>query len=320
MRKHKPQLARIIAVMGPTAAGKTALAVELAQRWNGEIISVDSALVYCGLDIGAAKPTVDEQAGIAHHLLNIRQPWQCYSAAEFATDAAAAIQAITARGKLPILVGGTGLYFRALLQGLSALPAADPQVRAAIHAQAQALGWPYLHAQLQQVDPAAAQRIKPQDTQRITRALEVFRLTGQTLSDWQAQPTISMLPLQVLKLVIAPTERAWLHQRISQRFERMLQQGFLDEVCRLRAQPEMQALADPLQLPAIRAVGYRQAWQFLDGDHDVATFQENALAATRQLAKRQMTWLRREENAQWFDAANCDLLRMYDTVARFLER
>jgi len=325
---------RVIAVMGPTASGKSALAVDLAQRWNGEIISVDSALVYCGLNIGAAKPSIEEQAGIAHHLLDIRQPWQVYSAAEFATDASQAIKAITARGKLPILVGGTGLYFRALFSGLSPLPQADTALREHIQQQGQSLGWPHLHAQLAHIDPIAAQRIAPADAQRIGRALEVFHLTGKPLTYWQGQRAREPMALQVLKLVITPADRSVLHQRIADRFEQMLAHGFLDEVRRLRALPQMQALADPLQLPAVRAVGYRQAWQFLDGKSNWNEFRQQAMAATRQLGKRQLTWLRSERQSHWFDAQTFTFLpslsttfvtkmnaqHVYDVVTQFLRR
>jgi len=325
---------RVIALMGPTATGKSALAIDLAQRWNGEIISVDSALVYRGLNIGAAKPSLEEQAGIAHHLLDIRQPWQVYSAAEFAEDANAAIKTISARGKLPILVGGTGLYFRALFSGLSPLPSADSTLREHIQHQAHTLGWPHLHAQLAQIDPIAAQRIHTTDAQRISRALEVFRLTGQPISYWQQQPSSQPMDLQVLKLVIAPADRAWLHQRIALRFEHMLAQGFLDEVRALRALGPLHAVADPLQLPALRAVGYRQAWQFLDGKSSLNEFRQQAIAATRQLGKRQLTWLRGERQKHWFDAqtltflpilsttfvTKTDAQHLYDVVAQFLQR
>jgi len=328
------ELPRVIALMGPTASGKSALAVALAQSWNGEIISVDSALVYRGLNIGAAKPSIDEQGGIRHYLLDIRQPWQVYSAAEFAADAITAITAITARGKVPILVGGTGLYFRALLSGLSPLPQADNTLREQIQHQAQTLGWPALHAQLTQVDPIAAQRIQPTDAQRISRALEVFRLTGQPLSYWQAQPTPAPAAVQALKLVVMPADKTLLHQRIASRFEQMLAQGFLDEVRTLRALPQIQALADPLQLPAVRAVGYRQAWQFLDGKSSWDEFRQQAIAATRQLSKRQLTWLRNERQTHWFDAQMLTSLplssttfvtkmntqHLYDVVAHFLGR
>ena len=308
-----------IALMGPTASGKTAAAIELARRHGGEIVSVDSALVYRGLEIGAAKPDEAERAGIPHHLLDLRDPWQSYSAAEFAADAAAAVRDIVARGRLPILAGGTGLYFRALLQGLSPMPEADPAVRAAISAEAGVVGWPALHAQLAQVDPAAARRIHATDPQRIQRALEVYRLTGKPISHWQALPGVARLPACVLKLVLAPADRAVLHARIERRFDLMLEAGFLDEVRRLRALPPMADVPAPLDLPAIRAVGYRQAWQFLDGDDSAAGFRDKAIFATRQLAKRQLTWLRGERDARWFDPAT-DMPRLHEAISLFLAR
>ena len=308
-----------IALMGPTASGKTAAAIELAKRHGGEIVSVDSALVYRGLDIGAAKPDEAERAGIAHHLLDLRDPWQSYSAAEFAADAAAAVRDIVARGKLPVLAGGTGLYFRALLQGLSPMPEADPAMRAQISAEADINGWPALHAQLAQIDPAAAKRIHATDPQRIQRALEVFRLTGKPISHWQAQPGVARLPARVLKLVLAPADRAVLHQRIEKRFDLMLEHGFLDEVRRLRALPQMAQVENPLDLPAIRAVGYRQAWQFLDGQGSAAEFRDKGVFATRQLAKRQLTWLRGELDARWFDPAT-DMPRLREAASLFLAR
>ena len=308
-----------IALMGPTASGKTAAAIELAKRHGGEIVSVDSALVYRGLDIGAAKPDEAERAGIAHHLLDLRDPWQSYSAAEFAADAAAAVRDIVGRGKLPVLAGGTGLYFRALLQGLSPMPEADPAMRAQISAEADINGWPALHAQLAQIDPAAAKRIHATDPQRIQRALEVFRLTGKPISHWQVQPGVARLPARVLKLVLAPADRAVLHQRIEKRFDLMLEHGFLDEVRRLRALPQMAQVENPLDLPAIRAVGYRQAWQFLDGQGSAAEFRDKGVFATRQLAKRQLTWLRGELDARWFDPAT-DMPRLREAVSLFLAR
>ncbi|WP_313213768.1 tRNA (adenosine(37)-N6)-dimethylallyltransferase MiaA [Stenotrophomonas acidaminiphila] len=308
-----------IALMGPTASGKTAAAIELARRHGGEIVSVDSALVYRGLEIGAAKPDLAERAGIAHHLLDLRDPWQSYSAAEFAVDAAAAVRDIVARGRLPILAGGTGLYFRALLQGLSPMPEAAPALRAEIAAEAEVAGWPALHAQLARVDPAAARRIHATDPQRIQRALEVYRLTGKPISHWQALPGVARLPARVLKLVLAPADRAVLHARIERRFDLMLEAGFLDEVRRLRALPPMAGVPAPLDLPAIRAVGYRQAWQFLDGGDSAAGFRDKAIFATRQLAKRQLTWLRGELDARWFDPAT-DAGRLQDAVSLFLGR
>ncbi len=292
---------RALALMGPTASGKTACALALAQRLGGEIVSVDSALVYRGLDIGAAKPTADEQAQVPHHLIDLREPWQPYSAAEFASDARIAINDIVARGKVPILAGGTGLYFRALLDGLSDMPEADDAVRAQISTEAQAQGWTALHAQLAEVDPIAAARIHATDAQRIQRALEVYRLSGRPISAWQREARGQRLPLKVLKLVLAPPERAILHARIERRFDAMLEAGFLDEVRALRSLPPLQAHPTPLDLPALRAVGYRQAWEHLEGGSSPAEFRERAIAATRQLAKRQFTWLRGELDARWFD-------------------
>ena len=287
--------------MGPTASGKSAYALELAERLKGEIVSVDSALVYRRLDIGAAKPTATEQARVAHHLLDLRTPWQPYSAADFASDARAAIDAIVARNKLPILAGGTGLYFRALLQGLADMPEADAGVRAAIAAEAGVRGWAALHAELSLIDPVAAARIHATDAQRIQRALEVHRLSGRAISDWQREAVRSRLPLKVLKIVLAPPQRATLHARIERRFDAMLADGFLGELRALRAAPQLAAHPNPLDLPALRAVGYRQAWEHLDGACDAATFRARVIAATRQLAKRQFTWLRGELDARWFD-------------------
>jgi tRNA dimethylallyltransferase len=290
-----------IALMGPTASGKSALALEWAQRFDGEIVSIDSALVYRGLDIGAAKPTAAERAQVAHHMLDLRDPWQAYSAAEFAHDARAAIDDIVSRGKLPILAGGTGLYFRALLRGLAPMPEADPQLRAQLAAQAQARGWDALHAELAAVDPQAAARIHPTDAQRIQRALEVWRASGRTISDWQRNHRGGALPLRVLKLALSPVDRGQLHARIERRFDAMLDEGFLDEVRRLRALPALQSHPHPLELPAVRAVGYRQAWEYLSGGIDANTFRDRAIFATRQLAKRQLTWLRGELDARWLD-------------------
>ncbi len=291
-----------IALMGPTASGKTALALELAQRFDGEIVSVDSALVYRGLDIGAAKPTRAEQDAVAHHMLDLRDPWQAYSAAEFASDARAVLADMAARRKLPILAGGTGLYFRSLLHGLSDMPEADPGMRARIEAEAAERGWTGLHAELQRIDPEAAARIHATDAQRIQRALEVFRLSGRTISDWRrAYAEIPRLPFRVLKLVLAPRDRAVLHARLEQRFDEMLAAGFLEEVRALRALPGLQAHPRPMDLPALRAVGYRQAWEHLDGRCPAKEFRDRGIFATRQLAKRQLTWLRGELDARWFD-------------------
>nr|WP_312454000.1 tRNA (adenosine(37)-N6)-dimethylallyltransferase MiaA [Stenotrophomonas pavanii] len=308
-----------IAVMGPTASGKTATAIALAQQLDGEIVSVDSALVYRHLDIGSAKPDAAERAQAPHHLLDVRDPWQAYSAAEFAADAGRAVADIVARGKLPILAGGTGLYFRALLQGLSPMPEADPGVRAVLAAEAAERGWAALHAELARVDPAAAARIHATDPQRIQRALEVFRLAGVPITEWQRRPGVAPLPVRTLKLILAPSDRAVLHQRIEARFDAMLAQGFLDEVRALRAMPEMAAMEAPLDLPAVRAVGYRQAWEYLDGEGDAARFRDKAIFATRQLAKRQLTWLRGELDARWFDP-HIDHERLAGAVSTFVAR
>uniref|UniRef100_UPI000D55E85D tRNA (adenosine(37)-N6)-dimethylallyltransferase MiaA n=1 Tax=Xanthomonas fragariae TaxID=48664 RepID=UPI000D55E85D len=241
------------------------------------------------------------RAAVPHHLIDLREPWQRYSTAEFATEARQALEQIVARGKLPVLVGGTGFYFRALLEGLSQLPEADPAVRTAIAAEAEQVGWAALHTQLAQFDPIAAARIHATDPQRIQRALEVYRISGCPISYWQALPPGPRLPVRVLKLVLAPRERAVLHARIAHRLDAMLAQDFLAEVQRLRELPQMRAVPAPLDLPAVRAVGYRQAWEYLDGAGSLADFRDKAVQATRQLAKRQLTWLRGELDARWFD-------------------
>ena len=294
-----------IAVMGPTASGKTAFALALAEKYDGEIVSVDSALVYRRLDIGSAKPDAAELARAPHHMIDLREPWQPYSAADFASDARIAVNDILARGKLPILAGGTGLYFQALLQGMAAMPEANPEVRAAITARAKREGWPALHAELANVDAEAASRIHATDLQRIQRALEVWQLSGKPISQWQREGRASSsFPAKVLKLVLAPNDRAVLHQRIETRFDQMLTAGFLDEIRTLRALPELRDHPAPMDLPAIRAVGYRQAWEHLDGHYDAAEFRDRAIFATRQLAKRQLTWLRGRLDARWFDPQN----------------
>jgi tRNA dimethylallyltransferase len=278
-----------IALAGPTAAGKTAAALAIAARHPVEIVSVDSALVYRGMDIGTAKPSAAERALVPHHLIDIREPHTAYSAAEFVRDASPLITAITARGKLPLLVGGTMLYFKALAQGLDDMPAANAEVRAAIAQEAQALGWPALHAQLAAVDPVTAARLAPADSQRIQRALEVYRVSGQPLSafHWSAGRGDNPGGHPGVLISLEPQDRAWLHQRIAQRFDAMLADGLLDEVQRLRAQPQLHA-----DLPSMRCVGYRQAWEALDGLWPRAELRERGIAATRQLAKRQITWLR----------------------------
>ena len=283
--------------MGPTATGKTALACALAERFPLELISVDSALVYRGLDVGAAKPDAATLARHPHALIDIRDPAEPYSAAQFRVDALDAMRRATERGRVPLLVGGTGLYFRALEHGLSALPAADSRLRARLQAEALRDGWPALHARLARLDPPAAVRIRPHDAQRIQRALEAIELSGCTLTALHAQPRAgARLPYRVLKLALVPRTREGLRQRIAVRFDAMLAAGFLDEVRRLRARGDLAP-----DLPALRAVGYRQAWQHLDGATNAAAFRQSAIDATRQLAKRQMTWLRGELDARVID-------------------
>ena len=280
--------ARAIALAGPTACGKTAAALAIAQHHAVEIISVDSALVYRGMDIGTAKPSATELAQVPHHLIDIRDPLQAYSAAEFARDADALITDINARGKLALLVGGTMLYFKALMDGLDDMPPADPAIRAAIEAQAQAQGWPALHAELARVDPLTAARLHPSDAQRVNRALEVFRITGQPLSSFHKARERGTVNTRLLPLIsLEPADRAWLHERIAQRFDAMLAAGLLDEVRQLRARGDLHP-----DLPSMRCVGYRQAWEALDGSIPMTELRERGIYATRQLAKRQITWLR----------------------------
>ncbi|MEP6512172.1 MAG: tRNA (adenosine(37)-N6)-dimethylallyltransferase MiaA [Dokdonella sp.] len=302
-----------IFLMGPTASGKTALACALADLFPVELISVDSALVYRGLTIGAAKPDAATLALYPHRLIDIREPAQAYSAADFRADALAAMNDITRAGRVPLLVGGTGLYFRVLEKGLSPLPDADPAVRAELAHEAVKIGWAAMHARLAAADPVAGARIRPGDTQRIQRALEVIRLTGQPLSSLQGGAQ-ERLPWRVLKIALVPTDRVPLHARIAERFDAMLAAGFLDEARLLRASAAFDA-----DLPAMRAVGYRQAWSFLDGTIDATTFRDHAIFATRQLAKRQITWLRSEVDARWFEPDR-DTLRedAQDLIRRFL--
>jgi tRNA dimethylallyltransferase len=278
-----------LGLAGPTAAGKTALALAVARRWPVEIVSVDSALVYRGMDIGTAKPSAAERAEVPHHLLDLIGPEQAYSAAQFVADARRLIAEIGARGRWPLLVGGTMMYFKALVDGIDEMPAADPAVRAAIDAEAAAVGWPALHAQLALVDPATAARLAPNDSQRIQRALEVWRVGGTPLSALHRRADRATPPADGKLIALEPAQRAWLHDRIARRFDAMLAAGFLDEVRRLRANPALH-----LDLPSMRCVGYRQAWQALDaGDPpDLRALRDRGVAATRQLAKRQVTWLR----------------------------
>ena len=300
-----------IFLMGPTACGKTALACELSDRLALELVSVDSALVYRGMDIGTAKPDRTTLARYPHALVDIRDPAQPYSAAEFSADALSVMRQISAGGRVPLLVGGTGLYFRALQQGLSDLPEADPATRARLAAEAKAVGWPALHARLARLDPVAASRISANDTQRLQRALEVIELTGRPLSELQRGDTSACFPWRVLKLALLPTDRQQLHERIARRFDAMLEEGFLDEVRALRSRGDLHA-----DLPAIRAVGYRQAWEHLDGLTDAAQFRDRAIFATRQLAKRQVTWLRSEHAARMFEPDLPALVERAGTAVR----
>ncbi len=273
--------------MGPTASGKSALALALAECFPVEIVSVDSAQVYRGMDIGTAKPDAATRARVPHHLIDILEPTQRYSAARFRVDALAAVTAIRARGRAPLLVGGTMLYFRALTEGLSALPPADSAIRARLDARAAAAGWPALHADLARVDPATAARLEPTDAQRIQRALEVFELSGTPLSQLQGMRESGAALGSALSVAIVPSDRASLHAAIAERFDAMLAAGLVDELRFLRTR---HALAP--ELPSMRCVGYRQAWEFVEGRVDAATLRATGIAATRQLAKRQLTWLR----------------------------
>jgi len=300
-------MADAVLLLGPTACGKSALAMALAGQVPLEIVSIDSAQVYRGMDIGTAKPGSDERARVPHHLLDIRAPDEPYSAADFVRDATRAIGEILGRNRLPLVVGGTMLYARALRSGLSDLPPANAEMRSRIDAQAKQFGWPALHAKLREVDPATAARLPPNDSQRIQRALEVFELTGTPLSQLQGAPAAPNLHLVTIALL--PEDRAELHRRIERRFDEMLAAGFLDEVRRLMARGDL----DP-DLPALRSVGYRQAWRHLRGETRFAQFRAEAIAATRQLAKRQITWLRSMHDAlhvdPFSDAALAQLQRI----------
>lgn len=292
-----------LALLGPTAAGKTRLAIELALTLNGEIISVDSGMVYRGMDIGTAKPSPTERRGIPHHLVDILDPSEIFSAGEFRARALALLTEITARGRLPVLVGGTMLYFYALFHGLAELPGRNPVVRKQIEAEARTRGWAALHAELARVDPQAAARILPTDPQRIQRALEVYHLSGVPLSRWWAEAGRKALPFEVCRVILAPANREVLHERIRTRFLDMLAQGLVDEVRALYTRGDLDS-----NLPSIRAVGYRQVWAYLAGECSYEEMVECAIIATRQFAKRQYTWLRREQDAPWYASETPDLL------------
>ncbi|HMK87350.1 MAG TPA: tRNA (adenosine(37)-N6)-dimethylallyltransferase MiaA [Steroidobacteraceae bacterium] len=288
--------------MGPTGAGKSDIALRLAASFPFEIVSVDSAQVYRGMDIGTAKPSLETRGAIPHHLIDIRDPAMSYSAGEFVRDAAEAMRQIWARGRQPLLVGGTMLYFHALCFGLASLPEADPSVREQIDAEAAAAGWTALHEELARVDPEAAARIHVNDPQRIQRALEVYRVTGVPITRLQQERGSALCGVEVLECAVAPHDRHLLHERIASRFRAMLAAGFLDEVRQLRQRGDLTA-----EHPSMRAVGYRQAWRFLAGQYGLEEATEQAIAATRQLAKRQLTWLRRRPNVDWFDSTHEDV-------------
>ncbi len=286
--------------MGPTASGKTDLAIRLRQKYPVEIISVDSALIYKGMDIGTAKPNAHELALAPHRLIDILEPSEAYSAADFRRDALLAMHDITAQGKIPLLVGGTMLYYKALLEGLSPLPAANPEIRQQIEQEALAHGWGQLHDQLQTIDPVSAVRIHPNDPQRLSRALEVYRISGKTLTEL-TQTKGESLPFRVKQFAIAPKERAELHRRIELRFEKMIEAGFEEEMKALYARNDLHP-----DLPSIRCVGYRQMWDYLDGNCTLEEAVYRGICATRQLAKRQITWLRSWDDLTWLDSENID--------------
>ncbi len=304
---------KAIFLMGPTGTGKTDLAVELRKHFPLEIISVDSALVYQGMDIGSAKPDAATLAQAPHRLIDFLDPAQPYSAADFREDALREMADISASGRIPLLVGGTMLYFRALEYGLSELPQADPAIRARLESEAAEHGWQALHDRLRTIDPVAAARIHPNDPQRLQRALEVYELSGKSLTELQQAAWHAACPYQLLKLALIPDDRTWLHERLALRFDQMLQQGLIGEVKKLHARGD---LAE--HLPAIRAVGYRQVWEYLNGKLDYTQMRDRAIVATRQLAKRQMTWLRSEKDISVYNPQESSLLSLISNVSAFI--
>ena len=301
--------------MGPTASGKTAVALELARVLPCEIVSVDSALVYKEMNIGTAKPDRETLQAFAHHLVDVIEPHETYSAARFRDDALVAMREITERGRIPLLVGGTMLYFKALLEGLNELPEADPMIRLVIDTMAQEGGWPAVHAKLKELDPATAARLQPSDSQRIQRALEIFYITGKTMDELLQKPRYVYFPYTPITIALVPGDRAVLHERIEQRFEQMLENGLVAEVERLREEYGLDAT-----MPSMRCVGYRQALQHLNGELDREALRSQGVAATRQLAKRQLTWLRAMEGVTEFDCLAGDVAaRVLDYVRRELE-
>jgi tRNA dimethylallyltransferase len=304
------ELPPAIFVMGPTASGKTALAVELVRRLPVEIIGVDSGQIYRGMDIGSAKPDAETLRVAPHRLIDIREPYESYSAAEFREDALREMREITEAGRIPLLVGGTMLYFRALEHGLSPMPSADAEVRARLEAQAAEQGWAAMHVRLAEVDPVAAARIHPNDPQRIQRALEVYELTGTSMTELTSAQVKEPLPYRLCKLAIAPKEREVLRERIALRFHQMIEEGFIEEVEALYARGDLN-----LDMPSMRSVGYRQIWYYIQGKYSRAEAIERGIIASRQLAKRQMTWLRSDTNVHWFDSTEVKLL---DSVLKCL--
>ena len=304
---------KAIFLMGPTGTGKTDLAVAIRQQLPVEIISVDSALVYKNMDIGTAKPDAATLTLAPHRLIDFLDPSQAYSAAEFREDALREMAEITASGRIPLLVGGTMLYFRALETGFSDLPSADPIIRAHLVEDAEKYGWIALHERLQQIDPEAAARIHPNDPQRLQRALEVYELTGQNLTTLQRNQRFENCPYNLLKIALIPDERVWLHQRLEQRFDKMLELGLINEVEQLYQRPDLN-----IALPAIRAVGYRQVWDYLDGKIDYNLMRNRAIVATRQLAKRQMTWLRSDQGLSLYNAENYHLSSVIMNISTFI--
>jgi len=302
----------IICLMGPTASGKTDLAIALTQHFPCEIISVDSAMVYRGMDIGTAKPTQAELEKAPHHLINICDPEEAYSAGRFREDALELIEAILARGHLPLLVGGTMLYFHILQNGVASLPTADKTIRDALLKEAQELGWPHMHNQLKTIDPDMAAQLHPNDTQRIQRALEVYRISGQTMTELQSLQTANTLNYDVINLALLSNDRSHLHQRIAMRFHKMIESGLIAEVKNLRKNPKLHT-----ELPSMRTVGYRQVCQHLDGQYDYDEMIDRGIIATRQLAKRQMTWLRRWPDLKSFD---CEDKTLHQQVITYLEQ
>ncbi len=308
------ELPPAIFLMGPTASGKTELAVQLAQKIGAEIISVDSALVYKGMDIGTAKPTLEERQGIPHHLIDILDPAEAYSTGSFRKAALQLMDEITLRGKVPLLTGGTMLYFNSIFNGLAELPEADPSIRKKLDEELAAKGKEALHKRLNDIDPESAQRIHPNDPQRVQRALEVYEISGKPITQFFREAQQVPIPFNKIKLIVAPEERKQLHLKIAQRFRQMIEQGLVDEVSVLYHRGDL-----TVDLPAIRAVGYRQAWSYLEGEYDLDKMIDKGIIATRQLAKRQFTWLRKETDALQFVSAQKQLVeKVFDRIKHHL--